>query len=52
MKDRPELTAADRLRLIKQISDLMTAAGATLTEHQENVLYAALKVLDVQRKQE
>lgn len=31
--------------LLGQINDLMTLGGATLTERQEDVLYAALKVL-------
>ena len=36
----------DQLRAMhRQINDLMTLGGATLTERQEDVLYAALKAL-------
>lgn len=35
-----------RLALIQTISDMMTFGGATLTEKQENVLYACLRQLD------
>jgi len=31
--------------LVMQINDMMTFANATLTEYQEDVLYAALKVI-------
>ena len=36
----------EQLRTLhRQINDLMVVGGATLTERQEDVLYAALKVL-------
>ena len=36
----------DEIRtLINQINDLMTLGGATLSERQEDVLYAALKAI-------
>lgn len=31
--------------LVSQINDMMTFANATLTEYQEDVLYAVLKVI-------
>jgi len=41
----------DQLRTLhRQINDLMTLGGATLTERQEDVLYAALKVLLMDNK--
>jgi len=36
----------EQLRTLhRQINDLMVVGGATLTERQEDILYAALKVL-------
>jgi hypothetical protein len=36
----------DQLRTLhRQINDLMVVGGATLTERQEDVLYAALKAI-------
>jgi hypothetical protein len=40
------MSVEQRLALIQTISDMMTFGGATLTEKQENVLYACLKQLD------
>ena len=35
----------DTKTIVSQINDLMTLGGATLTERQEDVLYAALKAI-------
>lgn len=48
----PPMDAKSRLKLKGQINDLMTAGGATLTEHQSDVLYAAIKVLDIRLPKE
>lgn len=39
------MTPQELRTLLNQINDLMTLGGATLTERQDDVLYAALKVL-------
>jgi hypothetical protein len=39
------VTREDLKTLHRQINDLMVVGGATLTERQEDVLYAALKAL-------
>lgn len=38
-----------RRALLAAISDMMTFVGATLTEHQENVLYEVIKALDLKQ---
>jgi len=37
------MSVHDLRKLVSQINDFMTLGGATLTERQEDVLYAALK---------
>jgi hypothetical protein len=39
------MTPQELRTLLNQINDLMTIGGATLTERQEDILYAALKAL-------
>ena len=39
------MTREDLKTLHRQINDLMTLGGATLTERQEDILYMALKIL-------
>ena len=43
------MTPQELQTLIRQVSDLMTLGGATLTERQEDVLYMALKVIMCER---
>ena len=39
------MSVHDLRKMVSQINDLMVVGGATLTERQEDVLYAALKTL-------